>query len=94
MKRLITMACLICLVSVANAEPKRALAFLIQKTKWQAIPTAKKQQGKAILQACCNSDSTIPLAWSWGLRSKADTNKVWGFAVYSGNAWALSSRRA
>lgn len=92
MKRLIYIACVLAaIVTVCHANDKK-LVFLISKDNWTAIPTAKKQQGKATMQACCDNDQTIPLGWSWDLRSKANTNKVFGFALYSGDAWALNMR--
>lgn len=68
----------------------RDLAFLISKDNWNAIPIAKKQQGKAILQAC--TGAPIPIGWTWGLRVKANTNKVWGYAVFSHGAWVLKQK--
>jgi len=87
MKKLLLTLLLLATIATSAIAADRALVFLIRKTDWDSIPANVKQQGKEILQNC--TDAPIPLGWSWNLRSKANTNVVWGYAVFSKDAWAL-----
>ena len=87
MKKLapILLAVTLCATTAVAAE--RALAFLTKRSDFQAIPAAKKQKAAQFLKGLTDAD--IPMKFVWGLRNKANTNQIWGYAVYSGDAWAL-----
>jgi hypothetical protein len=61
----------------------------VSRANWDAIPSATKQQAKAILANC--TGATIPIKLSWDIQKSGTTN-VWGFALYSDEAWVLRQK--
>ena len=88
MKKLLILTMLIPLLLTADED--RKLAVVVSKANWDAIPAAKKQQGRAILEKC--TSAPVAIRFYWELRAKANTNNIFGYAVFSGDAWVLKQK--